>query len=98
MAFSPDGSRITYTSLESNLLGWNTYSVSVLGGEPSLLLSNASGLTWLDQGRFLFSEQDGKGAGAHMGIVTARDNRSDYRQIYFPEHERAMHTISSRER
>jgi eukaryotic-like serine/threonine-protein kinase len=53
-----------------------------------LLLSNASGLTWLDPGRFLFSEQDGKGA--HMGIVTARDNRADYRQIYFPPHERSM--------
>jgi DNA-binding winged helix-turn-helix (wHTH) protein/Tol biopolymer transport system component len=90
MSFSSDGSRLAYTVMERNPMGWNTYTVSVLGGEPSLLLTNASGLTWLDQGRFLFSEQDGRGAGAHMGIVTARDNRADYHQIYFPPHERSM--------
>src|SRR5262245_34224210 len=88
MAFSPDGSRLAYTIVERNPMGWNTYTVSVLGGEPSLLLSNASGLTWINQGRFLFSEQDGKGA--HMGIVSAKDNRSEYRRIYFPPHQRAM--------
>ena len=88
MAFSPDSSRLAFTEVERNPLGWNTYTVSVLGGEPSLLLSNASGLSWLDQGQFLFSEQDGRGV--HMGIVTARDNRAEYRQIYFPSHERSM--------
>lgn len=88
MAFSPDGSRLAYTVHDSNTMAWNTYTVPVLGGEPSLLLSNASGLTWLEGGRYLFSEQDGKGA--HMGIVTAGDNRAGYRQIYFPPHERSM--------
>jgi DNA-binding winged helix-turn-helix (wHTH) protein/Tol biopolymer transport system component len=88
IAFSPDGSRLAYTAVESNTMGWNTYTMSVLGGEPSLLLSNASGLTWLEGGRYLFSEQDGKGA--HMGIVTAGDNRSGYHQLYFPPHERSM--------
>ena len=88
MAFSPDGSRLAYTVVDRSQMGWNTYTLSVLGGEPSLLLSNASGLTWLDPDRFLFAEQDGRGA--HMGIVTAKENRADYRQIYFPPHDRTM--------
>jgi Tol biopolymer transport system component len=83
VAFSPDGARIAYTIEE----GWKTFTVSPLGGEPSLLLSNAAGLTWLDQRRVLFSEVR---TGAHMGIVTASENRSDYRQLYFPQHQRAM--------
>jgi Tol biopolymer transport system component len=87
-AFSPDGSMLAYTVIEPGSLGWKTFTVPVLGGGPSLLLSNASGLTWLDGGRLLFSEQDGNGA--HMGIVSARDNRSDRRPIYFPAHQRAM--------
>jgi DNA-binding winged helix-turn-helix (wHTH) protein/Tol biopolymer transport system component len=90
MAFSPDGSRLAYTVFEGKVMEWNTHTISVLGGEPSLLLSNASGLTWLNKSRFLFSEQDGKGAGAHMGIATAGNNRENHRQIYFPTHERAM--------
>jgi hypothetical protein len=49
---------------------WQTFTVSPLGGEPSLLLSNAAGLTWLDQRRVLFSEIR---TGAHMGIVTAME-------------------------
>ena len=84
VAFSPDGSRIAYTVEEPN---WQTFTVSPLGGEPSLLLSNAAGLTWLDQRRVLFSEIR---TGAHMGIVTAMENRSEYRKLYFPQHERAM--------
>jgi DNA-binding winged helix-turn-helix (wHTH) protein/Tol biopolymer transport system component len=85
VAFSPDGSRIAYTVEEPP--DWQTFTVSPLGGEPSLLLSNAAGLTWLDQRRVLFSEIR---TGAHMGIVTAMENRSEYRKLYFPKHERAM--------
>ena len=92
LAFSPDGSRVAYTAVEPAPLGWKTFTVPVLGGEPGLLLSNASGLTWLDQGRLLFSEQDGEGA--HMGIVSASENRSDHRAIYFPAHKRAMAHLS----
>jgi hypothetical protein len=55
MAFSPDGSRLSYTVVDRNPMGWNTYTMPVLGGEPSLLLSNASGLTWLGPDRLLFS-------------------------------------------
>ena len=51
LAFSPDGSRIVYT-----VAPWSTYVVSPLGGEPTLLLTNSSGVTWLDERRILFSE------------------------------------------
>jgi Tol biopolymer transport system component len=86
VAFSPDGSRIAYT-VEGR--GFQTVTVSPLGGEPSLLLSNAAGLTWLDERHVLFSEIR-TGTGAHMGIVAATENRTEYRRLYFPEHERAM--------
>ncbi len=84
LAFSPDGSRIAYTVMEN---GWHTYTVSSLGGDSSLFLQNAAGLTWLDQHRLLYSEIK---PGVHMGIVTANDDRSEHREIYFPMHERAM--------
>jgi DNA-binding winged helix-turn-helix (wHTH) protein/Tol biopolymer transport system component len=87
VAFSPDGSRIAYTVEEPGQGFPKTFTVSPLGGEPSLLLSNAAGLTWLDQRRVLFSEIEN---GAHMGIATATENRSEYRQLYFPQHQRAM--------
>ncbi len=83
LAFSPDGSRIAYTVAP----GWDTYTVSPLGGEPELLLANAAGLTWLDERRVLFSEIR---IGVHMGVVTATKSRSAYRPIYFPQNERAM--------
>lgn len=88
VAFSPDGSRIAYTAvIESGPWKWKTFTVSPLGGEPSLLLSNAAGLTWLDERQLLFSEVK---TGDHMGIVTATENRSEYRQVYFPQHQRGM--------
>ena len=88
VAFSPDGSRVAYTTYSPELTDeWKTFTVSPLGGEPSLLLSNAAGLSWLDQRRVLFSEID---TGAHMGIVMARENRSEYRKVYFPQHQRMM--------
>jgi hypothetical protein len=76
LAFSPDGSRIAYTVAP----GWNTFIVSPLGGEPNLLMSNAAGLTWLDERRVLFSEIR---TGVHMGVVTATENRSEYRKNIF---------------
>jgi eukaryotic-like serine/threonine-protein kinase len=80
--FSPNGSRITYT------VPWDTWTVPVLGGQPTRLLPNASGLVWLDDRHVLFSKI--KGTGFHMGIVTATEDRSEERAIYFPTHERAM--------
>ena len=87
LAFSPDGSRIAYTTLNAKTSEWKTFTVSALGGASTLLLSNAAGLTWLDQHRVLFSEVE---SGVHMGVVTATENRSEYRKLYFPLHERMM--------
>jgi Tol biopolymer transport system component len=87
LAFSPDGSRIAYTVAP----GWDTYAVSPLGGESKLLLSNAAGLTWLDERRVLFSEIR---TGVHMGVVTATKSRSEHRPIYFPQDVRRMVHLS----
>ena len=84
LAFSPDSSRIAYTVMEN---GWHTYTVSSLGGDSTLFLPNSAGLTWLDQHHLLFSEIK---TGVHMGIVTASEDRSEHREIYFPARERAM--------
>jgi DNA-binding winged helix-turn-helix (wHTH) protein/dipeptidyl aminopeptidase/acylaminoacyl peptidase len=86
MAFSPDGSQIAYTAWGDGH-GFNTYAVSVLGSEPTLLLPNAAGLTWLNDQRLLFAEIK---TGMHLGIVTATVSRADRHEVYFPEHERAM--------
>jgi DNA-binding winged helix-turn-helix (wHTH) protein/Tol biopolymer transport system component len=85
VAFSPDGSRIAYTVLDRN--GWHTYTISPLGGEPHLLLDNAAGLGWLDAKHVLFSQVK---SGQHMGIVTSTENRDQFREVYFPQHERSM--------
>lgn len=84
LSFSPDGSRIAYTVAGP---GWRTFTVSPLGGEPKPLLSNAAGLTWLDDHRLLFSEIR---TGNHMGVVTGTESRAEYRKIYFPQDERGM--------
>ena len=87
LAFSPDGSEIAYTVMESPGPAFNTYEVSALGGEPQLLLKNAAGLVWLDSGRLLFSQIQ---LGIHLGVVTATVTRAGLREIYFPAHERGM--------
>jgi eukaryotic-like serine/threonine-protein kinase len=85
--FTPDGSRIAYTS---NTPGhWDTWTVPVLGGPSARFLPNASGLTWIADHRVLFSEIP-NGTGVHMGIVTATDARADSREIYLPPNENAM--------
>jgi Tol biopolymer transport system component len=88
LTFSPDGSRIVYT-----VFPWSTYVVSSLGGEPSLLLPNSSGVTWLDDRRILFSETNPPGS-VHMGVVTALEDRSEQRTVYFPQDERGMVHLS----
>jgi serine/threonine protein kinase/Tol biopolymer transport system component len=81
--FSPDGSRIAYTSGRAD-----TWTVPVLGGEPSRLFANASGLTWIDtlvaQRQVLFSKHLDPGRGIHMGIYTSTESRADERQVYLP--------------
>ena len=84
-AFSADGSQIAYSVLESP--SFATYTVSVLGSDSHLLLNNAAGLTWLDPHHFLFSRIR---SGLHMGIVSETVTGNNFRELYYPPHERAM--------
>jgi eukaryotic-like serine/threonine-protein kinase len=86
LTFSPDSSRIAFTAA-SRGTGWRTFTVSPSGGRPSLFLTNAAGLTWLDSRRLMFSAIK---TGMHMGIVTATEGGEDRRDLYFPAHERSM--------
>jgi eukaryotic-like serine/threonine-protein kinase len=84
--FSPDGSRIAYTTVDPQF-HWDTWVVPTLGGEPQPLLRNASGLIWTGPQQVLFSEIK---MGVHMGIVAAEESRIGARDIYLPEEEPAM--------
>jgi eukaryotic-like serine/threonine-protein kinase len=82
--FSPDGSRIAYGTGPP----WDTWEVPVLGGQPRLMFSNASSLTWIDNGKhLLFSEIT---QGMHMVVVTTNEDRGSRRQVYDPPGERGM--------
>jgi DNA-binding winged helix-turn-helix (wHTH) protein/Tol biopolymer transport system component len=85
LAFSPDGSQIAFSVLQSP--DWATYTVPVLGGETRLFMDHAAGLSWLDQRHLLFSVIR---TGQHLGVVTGTETREGLREIYFPPHERAM--------
>jgi DNA-binding winged helix-turn-helix (wHTH) protein/Tol biopolymer transport system component len=85
LAFSPDGSEIAYTVMESP--SFATYAIPVFGGDSHLLLKNAAGLTWLDPHQLLFSRIR---SGLHLGVVTQTVAGDNYRELYFPPHERAM--------
>jgi Tol biopolymer transport system component len=85
--FSPDGSRVAYSTVGSS--GWEVWTVPVLGGqEPHRLLSNAEGLTWIRetsptgavQPRLLFSEMTGKGI--TMAVVSSTESRADQRRLF----------------
>ena len=84
-AFSPDGLRVAFTMRTD---AWDTWTVPITGGQPTRFLPNASGLTWMGDGRVLYSEIMGRGL--HMGIVTSTESRAEEREVYFPSHERAM--------
>ncbi len=83
--FTPDGSRIAYTQVTAG--SWDTWTVPVLGGQPTRFLPNASGLTWIAEHRVLFSEIK---TFPHMGIVTATEGRAESREIYIQPDKHAM--------
>ena len=83
-AFSPDGTRIAYGTVDP----WDTWEVSVMGGEPRRMLRNASSLTWIEGGkRILFSEERN---GIHLGVVTTDEGRGQSRDVYWPAGNRSM--------
>jgi len=82
IAFSPDSAQIAYT-----VFGFETDTVSSLGGDSELFLPNSGGLSWLDDRHLLFSQIK---TGLHMGIVTSKTDRSNLREIYFPIQDRGM--------
>ncbi len=81
--FSPDGSRIVYSTVDP----WDVVQVPVLGGQPSPLLKNASSLSWIDGKQLLFSELR---EGLHMVLVTANEGRGQSRDVYVPPGNRSM--------
>jgi eukaryotic-like serine/threonine-protein kinase len=83
-AFSPDGSRVAYGTSGND---WQTWVVPVLGGQPQLLLSNASGFSWIDPQHVMFSEIK---SGWHFAVVTATESRSEQRDVYVPPRETGM--------
>jgi Tol biopolymer transport system component len=85
--FSPDSSQIAYTQVISNAQ-YDTWMVSINGGQPHLWLPNVSGLVWLDHRRILFSEI--KNGDIHMAIVTAEESRAGERDVYVPAGDRDM--------
>ncbi len=82
--FSPDSSLVAYGTVEP----WDTWGVPILGGEPHILLPNASSLTWIEDGkRLLFSEIK---EGLHMEVVTTDEGRGHSRNVYVPPGKRSM--------
>jgi serine/threonine protein kinase len=90
-AFSPDGSRIAYTTVNPEFQ-WDTWTVPAQGGEPQLMLRNASGLVWIGPRRVMFSEMR---QGVHMAVVTSEENRAAPRDVYVPTNEPDMAHRSS---
>ena len=87
--FSPDGSRIAYTTVDDSN-EWDTWDVPVLGGQPRKWLTNASGLVWVDRQNVLFSEKIRGSKGNHMKVVTATESRAGARDLYVPLPKGAM--------
>jgi len=81
--FSPDGSQIAYTISAR----WDTWILPTFGGEPQLLLPNASGLTWTGPRQFLFSELR---EGRHMVLAASEENRNGERVVFGPPGKGSM--------
>lgn len=78
LAFSPDSSKIAFSRGDGS--DWQTWTVPVLGGEPSKLLANASALTWVGPHQVMFSQ-----GRETTGIVTSSESRADERVVYVPK-------------
>ena len=85
--FSPDGARIAYTTVNSDFQ-WDTWTAPVLGGEPQMMLKNASGLIWTGPRRILFSEMR---MGTHMVVITSEESRAGQRDVYVPPKPEMAH-------
>jgi serine/threonine protein kinase len=86
--FSPDGSRVVYSVSPDNA-NWSLWQVPVVGGQPSLWLPNAEGISWIGSQRILFSEVK-TAEGIHMALVTAAESRVGARDVYMPADMRGM--------
>ena len=90
--FSPDGTRIAYAAHKPDS-AFDTWVVPVLGGQPRLFLTNASGLTWIEDGprqsRLLFSELTGRGN--QMAIAASTESRTQHRIVYMPSETGMAH-------
>jgi eukaryotic-like serine/threonine-protein kinase len=86
--FSPEGARISYTIADGQ---WDTWTVPVLGGQPSRMLTNAQGLTWVEAGagppRVLFSEWTAR---PRMALFTSTESRAELRRVYLPADQNGM--------
>jgi eukaryotic-like serine/threonine-protein kinase len=60
---------------------WETWVVPLLGGTPRPMFTNVAALSWIGDGRFLFSEIK---RGLQMGVVTATAQHSDVQDVYVP--------------
>ena len=79
--FSPDGTRVYFTQVQGRFT-WNTFEVPTLGArEPREFMANATGLSWIGNGRLLYSTIK---QGIHMALVTSNTSRTDERDIYVP--------------
>ncbi|HLM80031.1 MAG TPA: protein kinase [Terriglobales bacterium] len=85
--FSEDGSQLYFTQIEGPF-AWNTYELSLLGGQdPKLFMANATGLSWIGN-RVLFSTIS---TGIHMKLATSSASRADERDVYVPaDHVQGM--------
>src|SRR5262245_49856717 len=84
--FSPDGTHIAYTTVDPDFR-WDTWTIPVLGGEPQVMLKNASGLLWTGPRQIMFSEIR---MGVHMAVVSSGESRIGQRDIYVPPDEPRM--------
>lgn len=81
LAFSPDNARIFFTQVGESFT-WNTYEIPLFGAqEPKLFMANATGLSWVNRDRLLFSSIK---TGIHMALETSSASRSDQRDVYVP--------------